>query len=60
MSVFESLGFSRLIGVDVNAKAIEMNKAAHPNYEVKVVDGFDLGEITNVDVVFHSGLLSQV
>ena len=58
--MFESLGFSRMMGVDLSPKAIEINKAAHPKYELKVVDGFNWGEGDNIDVAYHSGVLCQV
>ena len=62
LNVFETKGAkgSNLFGADLRPKAVEINKKAHPEYNIQLTSGFDYKTDMQPHLVCHSGVLCQI
>jgi pseudaminic acid biosynthesis-associated methylase len=61
LQFLHGLGFSKLLGIDVNRHAIEQAKHIHPHVDVIEASGFDLPfKDASFDLVYTSGVLIHI
>jgi len=61
LEFLRTMGFSHLVGIDINADAVREAGKLHPKVEVKQGSGFDLQfEDNSFDMVYTSGVLIHV